>query len=180
MIPQPLTRRHHDILVHHTSGEQIDFAPKGFLLGPVDPLKRIPRQAGQFVHSNHQVDLAVANFSQFDGNVFEEVLGPEVANGAGNLFTRDGQLLPDLQRTEELDSLGIGIIRPEHRQSSKGVLFVVIRRIRNLSPRYLCCTHHEQGAAKQQGSHCGFSGLLHFDSTLWLVSNRPPNRRSLF
>ena len=180
VIPQSLARRHHDVFVHDASSEQVDFAPQCLLFRPVDPFECVARQARQFVDSDDQVNLVVADLGQLDGNVFEEVLRPEVANGPGDFLSWDGQLLADLQRTEQLDRLGIGVIRPKDGQTGKGVFLVVIRRGRNLSPRHLCRTHHEQGAAKQQGSHHGFSGLLHFDSTLWLVSNKPPNRRSLF
>ena len=168
IISQTLSSSHHDIFVDHPSGEQLDFPFQRFLLGPTHPLKRIPRQAWQFLHLNDQIHLIIPNLCQIDADVSEKILVPEIADGPCNFLPRNRQLLTDLQSAKEFHRLRIGVFRAEYGQPGQGVLFVIIRCGIDLGGKRYPRREHQQ-----QRSPCYFPNtlahspcLFHFASTL--------------
>ena len=64
--PQPLARRYHNILIHRPV--RVYFARRASCS---DRLFSNAYPSGEQFFANHQINLTIANFSQFDGNVFE-------------------------------------------------------------------------------------------------------------
>ena len=184
MVLEDAPGRHLEVLVHDLSPHEIELAAQRLLLPPPDSRETVSRQARHLLHPDDEVDIAVPALRQFDRDIAEQPLIPEVADGIGQPITGDRDLVPHLQSTEQLDRLHIGVIRTDHGQSGNAVVaghgqvHIAGTRLCLQSSCKQCHTGHQDGEIPQHHSPFIFCSAA-ADPALDTWSPVLPNRRSL-
>ena len=97
VVPDALGRHRQHVVVQDAARQQVDLALHRFLLRSVHPGDAVPGQARKFLHTDDQVNVAVAHLRHFDLDVGEQVLGPQSCDCPADVVPRDFDLLPHLQ-----------------------------------------------------------------------------------
>ena len=122
MVLEDAAGRDLEVLVDNLAPDEVELAAQRFLLSPLHTGESVLGEAGHLDHADDEVDVIAPALGELHGDVAEEALVPEVADGVADPVAGNRDLVADLQAAEQFDGLDVGELRPEDRQSGDAVI----------------------------------------------------------
>ena len=146
MVLEDAARRDLEVLVDNLTPDEVELAAQRFLLSPLHAGEPVLGEAGHFDHADDEVNVVAPALGEFHGDVAEQPLVPEVADGVTDPVAGYRHLVADLQAAEQLDGLNVGELRPKDGQAGDPV----VRRHGEVEARFRRLGPGGSGRAQQQ------------------------------